>query len=126
MGIALGYPVYVHKIDRATNTVHVGDLTRLYSKGFIAGQVNWVSMEIPQTTIEVSARIRYNSPEVKAYVTPIDGSAVRVEFAEPQKSVTPGQSAVFYKDDVVLAGAIIDEPIVGDRHEIIAHLQGAS
>ncbi len=111
LGLALGYPVYVYKMDRAANTVHVGNLENLYSGGFTAGQVNWVSTEIPQTTIEVTARIRYNSPEVKAYVTPLSATEVRVEFDQPQKSVTPGQSAVFYKDDVVLAGAIIDEAI---------------
>ena len=73
--------------------------------------MNWVSMEIPQETIEVSARIRYNSPEVKAYLTSTDGNTVRVEFAQPQKSVTPGQSVVFYHGDVVLGGAVIDEAI---------------
>ena len=73
--------------------------------------MNWVSIEIPQETIEVSARIRYNSPEVKAYLTPIDKDTVRVEFAEPQKSVTPGQSVVLYDGDVVLGGAIIDEAL---------------
>jgi len=111
LGIAMGYPVYVYKIDPKSNTVHVGNLDKLYSKGLIAGQTNWVSMEIPKETIEVMARIRYNSPEVKAYLTAIDERTVRVEFDQPQKSVTPGQSAVFYKDDVVLGGAIIDEPI---------------
>ena len=69
--------------------------------------MNWVSMEIPQETIEVSARIRYNSPEVKAYLTPVDKDTVRVEFAEPQKSVTPGQSVVFYDGDVVLGGLLL-------------------
>jgi tRNA-specific 2-thiouridylase len=111
LGIALGYPVYVYRIDATTNTVHVGNLEKLYSKGLIAGQTNWVSMEIPKETIEVMARIRYNSPEVKAYLTALDEKHVRVEFETPQKSVTPGQSAVFYKDDIVLGGAIIDEPI---------------
>ncbi len=111
LGIALGYPVYVNRLDRASNTVHVGNLEKLYSKGFVAGQANWVSMEIPKETIEVTARIRYNSPEVKAYVTPVGEGSVRVEFAEPQKSVTPGQSAVFYQGDVVVAGAIIDEAL---------------
>ncbi len=117
LGIALGYPVFVYKIDRATNTVHVGNLTKLYAKGFIAGQVNWVSMQKPQETIEVMARIRYNSPEVKAYVTAIEGG-VQVEFAQPQKSVTPGQSAVFYDGDVVLAGAIIDTPIACNADDL--------
>ncbi len=111
LGLALGYPVYVYKIDRETNAVHVGNLEKLYSAGLIAGQVNWVSTEIPQTTIEVMARIRYNSPEVKSYLTAIDAKTVRLEFTEPQKSVTPGQSVIFYEGDVVLGGAIIDAPI---------------
>ena len=111
LGIALGHPVYVHKIDRASNSVHVGDLEKLYSAGLTADQANWVSMEIPKETIEVTARIRYNSPEVKAYLTAVDERSVRLAFAEPQKSVTPGQSVVFYDGDVVLGGAIIDEPL---------------
>jgi len=111
LGLALGYPVYVFKMDRATNTVHIGDLKKLYSGGLKASGMNWVSMEIPQETIEVNARIRYNSPEVKAYLTPEGKTQVRVVFAEPQKSVTPGQSVVFYDGDVVLGGAVIDEAL---------------
>ncbi len=111
LGLALGYPVYVYKMDRATNTVHIGNLRKLYSGGLKAGGMNWLSLEIPQETIEVMARIRYNSPEVRAYLTALDQNTVRVEFAQPQKSVTPGQSVVFYDGDVVLGGAVIDEPI---------------
>jgi len=111
LGLALGYPVYVFKMDRTTNTVHIGNLQKLYSGGLKASAMNWVSMEIPQETVEVSARIRYNSPEVKAYLTPVDASSVRVEFLAPQKSVTPGQSVVFYDGDVVLGGAIIEEAL---------------
>ena len=111
LGIALGYPVYVNRMDRETNTVYVGNLDKLYSKGFIASQVNWVSMQIPLNTIEVTARIRYNSPEVKANLTALDDQRVKVDFHEPQKSVTPGQSAVFYDGDVVLAGSVIDQAI---------------
>ena len=71
--------------------------------------MNWVSMEIPQETIEVRLKIRYNSAEVKAYLTPVDENTVSVRFESPQKSVTPGQSVVFYDGDVVLGGAVIDE-----------------
>ncbi|MBP9855088.1 MAG: tRNA 2-thiouridine(34) synthase MnmA [Candidatus Omnitrophica bacterium] len=111
LGIALGYPVYVYKIDKATNTVHVGSLARLYAKGLFASQFNPVSMDIPQGRMEVNARIRYNSDEIKAYMTYLEGDKIKIEFAEPQKSVTPGQSVVLYKNDVVLAGAIIEQPI---------------
>ncbi len=111
LGIALGYPVYVYKIDRAANSVHIGNLAKLFSSGLIARQTNWVSMEIPKESIEVTARIRYNSVEVKAQLTAVDDKTVRLAFAEPQKSVTPGQSVVFYDGDVVLGGAVIDEPV---------------
>ncbi|MDE2028809.1 MAG: tRNA 2-thiouridine(34) synthase MnmA, partial [Candidatus Omnitrophica bacterium] len=67
LGLALGYPVYVYKMDRAANTVHIGNLRKLYARGLKACQMNWVSDEIPKRTVEVSVRIRYNSPEVKAF-----------------------------------------------------------
>ena len=111
LGIALGYPVYVYRMDRATNTVYIGDLRRLYATGLKARGMNWVSMEIPQETIEVTARIRYNSPEVPVYLALGDNNTVDVAFKEPQKSVTPGQSVVFYQGDTVLGGAIIDEAV---------------
>ena len=108
LGLALGYPVYVFRIDKTTNTVHVGPLEGLYSKGLLANQFNPLSMDFPKETIEVNCRIRYNAPEVKGFLTCLGGTNIRVDFNEPQKSVTPGQSAVFYKDDVVLGGAIIE------------------
>lgn len=111
LGIALGRPVYVYKIEKETNTVYVGPLNYLYAKGLIASGFNPVSMDIPSGEIDVMARIRYNSPEVKARLTYLGEGKVRIEFAEPQKSVTPGQSVVFYNRDVVLGGAVIEEPI---------------
>jgi len=125
LGLALGHPVYVYKIDRKNNSVHVGNLKRLYAGGLKASGANWVSMEIPQETIEVSAKIRYNSPEVKAYLTPTDKGGVCVEFAEPQKSVTPGQSVVFYDGDVVLGGAVIDEALgLSDEESTLGFCRG--
>ena len=111
LGIALGHPVYVYKIDRQTNTVHVGPESFLYSAGFYAGQFNPVSISNPQEKMAVEARIRYNAPQTPAYLTVLQNGKVKVEFAAPQKSVTPGQSAVFYRGDVVLGGAVIDAPI---------------
>jgi tRNA-specific 2-thiouridylase len=111
LGIALGYPVYVYKIEKSSNTVYVGNLANLYASGLYAGQLNLVSMNFTKETLEVTVRIRYNQTEVKAYLTCLDDGHAKVEFALPQKSVTPGQSVVFYDGDVVLGGAIIDEPI---------------
>ena len=122
LGIALGHPVYVYKIDRQTNTVHVGPESCLYSAGFYAGQFNPVSIGIPKEKMAVEVRIRYNALETAAYLTYLDEGRVRVEFAAPQKSVTPGQSAVFYKGDVVLGGAVIDASIhCPEEMEIYGH-----
>lgn len=118
LGIALGFPVYVTRIEKETNTVHVGPIEHLYAKGLVARQFNNMTLKGPVNRLEVSARIRYNAPEVKAYVTTLDDTSVRVDFAEPQKSVTPGQSVVFYHDDVVLAGAIIEEPLRCEAGEL--------
>ena len=108
LGLALGYPVYVYRIDKETNTVYVGPESCLYSAGLYANQFNPLSLNNLQETIEVSTRIRYNTPEVKGRLTYLGNDRIKVEFIEPQKSVTPGQSVVFYKDDVVLGGAIIE------------------
>ena len=111
LGIALGHPVYVYKIEKETNTVYVGNIARLYAKGLYANQLNLVSMNFSKETIEVSLRIRYNQPEVKGRLTILDDKHITIEFADPQKSVTPGQSVVFYDGDVVLGGAIISQAI---------------
>jgi tRNA-specific 2-thiouridylase len=111
LGIALGHPVYVYKIEKKTNTVYVGPRELLYASGLMAGDFNPVSMGIPDKPLRAEVRIRYNSPEVPATLRVMEGGRLRVDFDEPQKSVTPGQSAVFYDNDVVLGGAVIEEPI---------------
>ena len=124
LGLALGFPVYVYKIDKETTTVYVGPEAMLYSKGLFAHSFNPVSMDSSEESAEVKVRIRYNTPEVKGYLTRLSKERVSVEFMEPQKSVTPGQSVVFYHDDVVLGGAIIDESIpltIAEPHKTSPH-----
>ena len=112
LGIALGRPVYVNRIDKLNNTVYVGPKELLYAKGLVADGFNPVSMEFPvNEPVECSIRIRYNSPEFEGTVINTGNGKVRVNFKEPQKSVTPGQSVVFYHNDVVLGGATIDKPL---------------
>jgi len=111
LGIALGYPVYVYKIEKEENTVHVAPQAWLFSKSLMASQFNPVSIRLKAgDQMRTYARIRYNSPEVPATVTVLENDKIKVDFDEPQRSVTPGQSIVFYDNDVVLAGAIIEQP----------------
>ena len=123
LGIALGEPVYVYRIDKESNTVHVGPREHLYAKGLFAENFNPVSMDVPRETVAVSARIRYNAPEIPARLTCLQVDRIRVDFDEPQQSVTPGQSVVFYRNDIVLGGAIIQGPI-GCTAGDIEHLAG--
>lgn len=112
LGLSLGHPVYVYRIDAATNTVYVGRETNLYAHGLLASRFNPLIPRIPRRRIAVNVRIRYNAPEVRGILTFIDDSRVRVDFRHPQKSVTPGQSVMFYRGDVVLGGAVIDRPLL--------------
>lgn len=118
LGIALGRPMYVYKIDKETNTVYVGNETRLLSKGLVADQINFVSAASPTEKIDIKVKIRYNSPEVEAQLTPNTDGKVQVVFKTPQRSVTPGQSVVFYRDDVVIGGGIIEAPIAQVAEEV--------
>ncbi len=110
LGIALGRPVYVYRIDARTHTVYVGGEEKLFSRGLKASRLNWFGGR-PAGRMEVSARIRYNSPEVEAEAEFDGQNAVVVAFREPQKAVTPGQSVVFYREDEVLGGAVIEEAL---------------
>lgn len=108
LGIALGRPVYVYKIEKETNTIYVGDIAQLYAAAMIVSQLNFVSIDRPVHTIPVKVKIRYNQPEINALLTCREDGSARVQFEEPQKSITPGQSAVFYREDVVIGGGIIE------------------
>jgi len=112
LGIALGYPAYVYRIDTAANTVYVGPEEKLFSAGLEASGLNLVSMDFSKETFEAGIKIRYNHSDISGEVALIDRDHVRVRFLEPQKAVTPGQSVVFYDGDVLLGGAVIDRGLV--------------
>ena len=59
-----------------------------------------------EDTLEVNVKIRYSSKEAKAKIKQ-EGKYIKVEFEEPQKAITPGQSAVFYIGDIVVGGGKI-------------------
>lgn len=106
LNIALGVPAYVQKIDPVSNNITVTtDPDDLLSNSMLVSDLNW---QIPQPVFafECEVQIRYRSRAVKAVLYE-EGTELRVEFLSPQRAVTPGQAAVFYKDDILLGGGII-------------------
>ncbi|MFW5986507.1 MAG: tRNA 2-thiouridine(34) synthase MnmA [Halanaerobiales bacterium] len=111
LGISLPYPVYVVEMDRDKNALIVGEDKKVFSRGLIVESVNWiVDNERKEYDFPLACRvkIRYNSPEVEALICG-ENELINVKFKQKQRAVTPGQSAVFYRNDTVLGGGIIKE-----------------
>ncbi|OFC70054.1 tRNA 2-thiouridine(34) synthase MnmA [Alteromonas confluentis] len=107
-------PWYVVDKDVERNVLIVGQGTnhpRLYSKGLVAKQLHWVDRKPVTETVRAVVKTRYRQTDIPCTLRPIDDDQVEVLFDEPQKAVTPGQSAVFYRDEVCLGGGIIESYI---------------
>ena len=109
LGIALGKPAYVVRIDAAENTIVVGDDAHLDARAFICSDAQWIAVEKLEEPREVHARIRYMHNPAKAVIEPLGGNRVRVDFKNAQRAITPGQLAVFYEKENVLGSAWIDQ-----------------
>lgn len=107
LGIALGEPVYVCSKDMDANTVTVGPDAALFSKELLATDWNWIAIESLTEPIRCKARVRYRHTEQPATVYPEENGIARVEFDEPQRAITPGQTVVLYDGDTVLGGGTI-------------------
>ncbi len=111
LGISHHEKLYVQAIRPDDGTVVVGGRDDLKSRGLVAERCNWLSFERPAGPLECSVKIRYGSEPVPALVTVGDGADTAfVEFETPQRAVTPGQAAVFYRGEEVLGGGWIEEP----------------
>lgn len=108
LGVALGSRRYVVGVDRAANTVTIGLREDLLRSGMRVSQLNWVAVEEPAEPFAAEVKIRYSHRPAACWLAPLADGSVRVAFDEPQAGVTPGQAAVFYRDDVVLGGGWIE------------------
>ncbi|MBY0526472.1 MAG: tRNA 2-thiouridine(34) synthase MnmA [Gemmataceae bacterium] len=108
LGYAAGDRRYVLEIVPATNDVVLGDREELLGSRLIASRVNWLLEAPPNGPLPCSAKIRYRHTAAPATVTALSDGSARVEFAEPQSAITPGQAVVFYDETRVLAGGWIE------------------
>lgn len=108
LGIAHTSPLYVIDFNKEKNEVIVGEADETFKQSLIAVDLNWVSISGISKEIEATAKVRSAQTPVEVTIKPVNDT-VEVNFIDPQKSLTKGQSVVFYKDDVLLGGGIIDD-----------------
>ncbi len=106
LGIALGVPAYVVALNPDKNQVVIGYKEDLLSNELIIKDVNLTKYEELEDGMEVRCRIRYRSQGATARLFR-DENGIRILFDTPVESVTPGQSAVFYENDDLIGGGII-------------------
>lgn len=110
LGIPADRRLYVKKLNVPENKVILADDADLYEKEVKVREFHWITGDkpAPGSEFRCSAKIRYRHKEQPATAKVIDEGHVLVTFDEPQRAITPGQSAVFYDGDVVLGGGIIE------------------
>lgn len=106
IGISNITPLYVIGFNKETNELIVGYEKELYKKEFIVSDINWLLVDKLEKELIVYVKTRYSSKAYKAKVIPY-GNNIKVIYDEPQKSITAGQSAVFYIDNIVIGGGKI-------------------
>ena len=107
LGIASTERLFVCNINAETNTVTIGTIENLKSKGVIVKDFNWISGIAPSDKISCQVKIRYRQQEQPAVARVLEDGQVEIIFSEPQNAVTPGQAAVLYDGDTVLGGGEI-------------------
>ncbi len=109
LDVSAGVPLYVTKIDAATGTVEVGEETALYRREARVERVSYPTPPGAGATrpLRGAAKIRYAHAPAAATWTPDSAGEATVQFDEPQRALTPGQSLVLYDGDRVVAGGVI-------------------
>ena len=106
LGISNPVPLFVLGFNRAKNEVIVGEEDKLYEKEIIVKDINLLLVDEIKEEMEVEVKTRYSTRAAKAKIFQ-QGNDIKVVFDEQQRALTPGQSAVFYIDDIVVGGGKI-------------------
>ncbi|HEY8889573.1 MAG TPA: tRNA 2-thiouridine(34) synthase MnmA [Clostridium sp.] len=109
LGIAIGKPVFVNDINPKTNEVVIGDEENIFKIGLIAKDLNFIPFDKLESNLRVTAKIRYSAIPQAATLIPIENDRIKVVFDDKQRAITKGQSVVFYLENLVVGGGIIEE-----------------
>ena len=107
LGIALGHPAHVLRINPEKNTVMLGTADDLKTEYMLVEDAMIINPKELQACTNLTVRIRYRSKPIPCQVLPLENGQMLVHFLEEASAITPGQSAVFYDDKRVLGGAFI-------------------
>lgn len=107
LGISYKAPLFVLGFNKAKNELIVGEEQELYRKEMKVDDVNLLLMDSIDKPIDVTVKIRYSSKPAEAIINQTEEGNIQVIFKDPQRGITPGQSAVFYTYDVVIGGGKI-------------------
>lgn len=105
--IAAGRRLYVQKVVPETSTVVLCPDEELLQSECVAGDLNVLDAELLKLPQEVTVKVRYATPPAPATVLSGGGREINVQFHQPQRALSPGQSVVFYAGDRVLGGGVI-------------------
>lgn len=106
LGISNPVPLFVLGFNSEKNEVIVGEEHELYQKEVLVTDINLLLVDEINDWIDVEVKTRYSSKQARAKIKQ-ENKLIKVVFEEPQRAITPGQSAVFYVDDIVLGGGKI-------------------
>lgn len=107
LGISNEVPLFVKGFNPEKNELIVGEESEIFSKEAIVNEINLILMDEITRPMDVKAKIRYATKEAECTIYPEEEGKIRVVFNQPQRAITPGQSVVFYIDDIVLGGGKI-------------------
>lgn len=107
LGISYKEPLFVVGFNRAKNEVIVGEKEYIYKTEMIVKNINLLLVDKIEDSMKVSVKTRYSSKEEMATIEMVDDDTIKVVFENPVARITPGQSAVFYLDDIVVGGGKI-------------------
>jgi len=108
LGMTFGKPMYVVAIHASTNEVVLGENDDVFKKEFYAKEVNFISFENLEDGYECTGKVRYSSKTSPCKLYKDGINRIRVVFDQPQRAVTPGQAVVFYDEDTLVGGGVIE------------------
>ena len=107
LGVAFSEPLYVIELRKDENRVVVGTREEAVHSSFFVNDINWVALPGLDHPMDCLVKIRSAQRELDACIEPAGEGTLKVTFHQPNEGISPGQSAVFYEDDVVLGGGVI-------------------